>query len=309
LEQLVIEDVLGDLEERDLGIGMWILPTILQHGTPEQIEAWVGPSLQGVLRWCQLFSEPDAGSDAAAVRTRGTRVEGGWRVTGQKIWTSDAQHCTLGLATVRTDPEAPKHRGITAMVVDLAAAGVEVRPLRDMTGAEIFNEVFLDDVLVPDDHVIGAPGEGWTVARSTLSNERLTIGRGVRMPGLRAADVLERVEDGSRDPVLLADAGRLLAREEALTLLNEQLVALALSGGDIGARGSLSKLVGAELAQQVADLVRVVTGVELVSGRAQALAREVLFTRCLTIAGGTSEITRNQIGERLLGLPRDPLLT
>src|SRR5690606_31578140 len=133
VEQLVIEEELTGVEIPNLGIGGWVVLTLVQQGTPEQVERWVGPSLRGELVWCQLFSEPGAGSDAAAVQTRATKVEGGWRVTGQKVWTSGAQNCNRGLATVRTDPDAPKHKGITAMVIDMHAPGVDVRPLREIT--------------------------------------------------------------------------------------------------------------------------------------------------------------------------------
>ena len=162
-----------------LGITGWNIMTVNQYATPDQVERWVFKTLMGEYVWCQLFSEPDAGSDAAAVTTRGTRVEGGWVVNGQKVWTSGAQYCHLGLATVRTNPDAPKHAGITTMVIDMHAAGVEVRPLRQITGNADFNEVFFNDVFVPDDDVVGTPNDGWTVARSTLGNERVSIGGGV----------------------------------------------------------------------------------------------------------------------------------
>ena len=161
-----------------LGITGWNIMTVNQYATEDQVERWVRKTLMGEYVWCQLFSEPDAGSDAAAVKTRGTRVDGGWRVNGQKVWTSGAQYCHLGLATVRTDPDVPKHAGITTMVIDMHAPGVEVRPLRQVTGNADFNEVFFDDVFVPDDDVVGAVNDGWTVARSTLGNERVSIGGG-----------------------------------------------------------------------------------------------------------------------------------
>ena len=180
VEQLVIDEELraAGVQVPALGITGWNIMTVNQYATPDQVERWVRQTLMGEYVWCQLFSEPDAGSDAAAVETRGTRVDGGWRVNGQKVWTSGAQYCHLGLATVRTDPDAPKHAGITTMVIDMHAPGVEVRPLRQITGNADFNEVFFDDVFVPDDDVVGTANDGWTVARSTLGNERVSIGGG-----------------------------------------------------------------------------------------------------------------------------------
>ncbi|HVW42601.1 MAG TPA: acyl-CoA dehydrogenase, partial [Amycolatopsis sp.] len=180
IEQLVLEEELTEVETPQLGIGGWVVLTLTQTANEEQTKRWVAPSLAGDLVWCQLFSEPNAGSDAASVQTRGERVEGGWRVNGQKVWTSGAQNCNRGLATVRTDRDAPKHKGITAMVIDLTAPGVTVRPLREITGEALFNEVFFDDVFVPDEDVVGEPNDGWRVARTTLGNERVSIGGGSR---------------------------------------------------------------------------------------------------------------------------------
>ena len=161
-----------------MGITGWVTLTIAQAGTDDQRERWVEPVLRGQVMWCQLFSEPGAGSDAAAVRTAAKKVDGGWRVTGQKVWTSLAQHCQWGLATVRTDPDAPKHAGVTMMAIDMKAPGVTVNPLRGITGDAHFNEVFFDDVFVPDADVVGDVNKGWLVARATLGNERISIGGG-----------------------------------------------------------------------------------------------------------------------------------
>ena len=178
LEQLVIEEEFADVERADMGITGWVALTIAQAGTDDQRERWVEPVLRGQVMWCQLFSEPGAGSDAAAVRTAAKKVDGGWRITGQKVWTSLAQHCQWGLATVRTDPDAPKHAGVTMMAIDMKAEGVTVNPLRGLTGDAHFNEVFFDDVFVPDEDVVGDVNKGWLVARATLGNERVSIGGG-----------------------------------------------------------------------------------------------------------------------------------
>ncbi|MDF2584603.1 MAG: acyl-CoA dehydrogenase, partial [Mycobacterium sp.] len=191
LEQLVIEEEFRDVAIPDMGITGWVTLTIAQAGTDDQRDRWVEPVLRGQSMWCQLFSEPEAGSDAAAVRTAAKRVEGGWTVTGQKVWTSLAQHCQWGLATVRTDPEAPKHAGVTMMAIDMKAPGVRVNPLRGITGDAHFNEVFFDDVFVPDADVIGDVNKGWLVARATLGNERISIGGGSAAPtGFTTADLV-----------------------------------------------------------------------------------------------------------------------
>src|SRR5207247_8860133 len=152
--------------------------TLSQHATPDQVARWVRPALNQDVIWCQLFSEPGAGSDAAGIRTRATRTDGGWRINGQKVWTSGAREASFGLATVRTNPDAPKHKGVTTMVIDMHAPGVTVRPLKMPSGNSDFNEVFFDDVFVPDEDVGGPVDAGWTVARATLGNESVSIGGG-----------------------------------------------------------------------------------------------------------------------------------
>ncbi|MGA5702482.1 acyl-CoA dehydrogenase [Peterkaempfera bronchialis] len=309
VEQLVIEDEFSGVEVPVLGIGGWVLLTLLQTAAPEQVERWIPPSLAGQLTWCQLFSEPDAGSDAASVQTKGIRVEGGWRVTGQKVWTSGAQHSDRGLATVRTEPSAPKHKGITAMVVDLRAPGVEVRPLREITGEALFNEVFLNDVFVPDADVVGEVNEGWKVARTTLGNERVTIGGGSRegVPASALIDLAERhAQDTGRE--LRRRIAGLIAEEHAMRLVNLRQVARAVTGSGPGPEGNVTKLLSAEHAQRVTELAVEIAGPAALIGQEERVTFEYLFDRCLSIAGGTSEITRNVIAERILGLPRDPLI-
>ena len=188
VEQLVIEQEFGAAGVNPPGYGItgWVILTLIQHANEDQVERWVPPALRQEVIWCQLFSEPDAGSDAAGVKTHGTRVDGGWLVNGQKVWTSGAHVAGQGLATVRTNPDVPKHAGITTMVIDMHAEGVEVRPLRMISGASEFNEVFFNDVFVPDDDVVGPVDGGWTVARATLGNESVSIGGGsggMALPG------------------------------------------------------------------------------------------------------------------------------
>ena len=313
VEQIVIEEELraAGVTVPGLGITGWNIMTVNQYATPDQVERWVLKTLMGEYVWCQLFSEPDAGSDAAAVKTRGTRVDGGWNVNGQKVWTSGAQHCHLGLATVRTNPDAPKHAGITAMVIDMHAPGVEVRPLRQITGSSDFNEVFFNDVFVPDDDVVGSPDDGWTVARSTLGNERVSIGGGAGgiFPPMDLMALLAR--GGDRVPGAAARVGAILTKEHVLKVLNLRRAQRAVVGTGPGPEGNVTKLVlaehGHDRARLQADLVGPATA--FLDGEDALAGYSQLATRAMSIAGGTSEITRNQIAERILGLPRDPLIT
>jgi len=305
VEQLVIDDELADLDRPSLGLGEWVLPTLLQHGDADQIARWIWPSLEGAIRWCQLFSEPGAGSDAAAVSTRAQRVDGGWIVNGQKVWTSEAHLCSHGLATVRTDTTVAKHRGITAMAVDMHADGIEVRPLTELTGESLFNEVFFTDVFVPDADVVGAVNDGWRVARSTLGNERVSIGsNSITMEADGLLALLERHDP--EDVGLRREVGALLIESQALQVLNIRQASRALASVGFGAEGSLCKLIGAEHAQRVVEVGMRIAGTAALLGTEPALVRDFFLTRCLTIAGGTSEVLRNQIGERILGLPREP---
>lgn len=311
LEQLVIEQEFRDVSIPDMGITGWVTLTIVQAGTDDQRARWVEPVLRGQSMWCQLFSEPEAGSDAAAVRTSAKRVDGGWRVTGQKVWTSLAQHCQWGLATVRTDPDAPKHAGVTMMAIDMKAPGVRVNPLRGLTGDAHFNEVFLDDVFVPDADVVGDVNKGWLVARATLGNERISIGGGSGAPtGFTTADVVALLDQAP--PAVAAahlhEAGRVIAQALTLPMLNLRRVSRAIAGAEPGPEGNVTKLLVAEHSQRVTELGMALAGAAAVTGGADGLARAYLGNRAMTIAGGTSEITRNTIAERILGLPRDPLL-
>jgi alkylation response protein AidB-like acyl-CoA dehydrogenase len=305
VEQLVIEQELADLDKPSLGLGEWVVPTLLQHGSPEQVERLIWPSLEGELRWCQLFSEPGAGSDAAAVATKAKRVDGGWLVTGEKVWTSDAANCQRGLATVRTDPNAPKHKGITAMIIDLADPAVEIRPLTEITGEALFNEVFFNEVFVPDADVLGRVNAGWTIAMATFGNERVSIGGGsVTLKADRLLDIL--VRHNADDTGLAREVGALLVEANALAALNLRQAARAVFDAGPGIEGNIAKLFGAEHAQRVAEVALRITGPAVLLGGEGEVVHDYLFSRCLTIAGGTSEILRNLIAERILRLPREP---
>jgi alkylation response protein AidB-like acyl-CoA dehydrogenase len=314
VEQLVIDQEFkaAGIRRPELGISGWNTLTIAQHGSEEQVARFVRPSLEGEIEFCQLFSEPNAGSDAAGVQTRGIKVAGGWRVTGQKVWTSGAQYCNRGFATVRTDPDAAKHLGISMMVIDMHAEGVEVRPLRQVTGHSHFNEVFFDDVFVPDEDVVGPVNQGWTVARATLGNERVSIG-GVGagsglFPGISPLDLWRRHAPG--DAGIAREVGALVADEGVMRLLNLRRAARAVAGGGPGPEGNVTKLLGSEYGQRSAALCArlAAEGAATLDGTDGLIAMILLSSRAMSIAGGTSEIVRNQIGERILGLPRDPLL-
>jgi alkylation response protein AidB-like acyl-CoA dehydrogenase len=313
VEQLVIEQefAASGIKRPSLGITSWVILTLIQHATDDQVKRWVRPALNQELIWCQLFSEPDAGSDAAGIKTRGTRVEGGWLVNGQKVWTSGAHIARYGLATVRTNPDVPKHQGITTMVIDMKAEGVEVRPLKMITGQSEFNEVFFNDVFVPDDDVVGPVDGGWTVARATLGNESVSIGGGqggVSMP----PDMFIAPFDAHPDrlPGGPARLGRHLARMQAIDLLNLRSAHRAVAGGGPGPEGNVTKLVLSENGHESAAILAELSGPDLafLDGPGSLAGTMVLMHRAMSIAGGTSEIKRNQIGERILGLPRDPLI-
>lgn len=312
LEQVVIDQELRRVKVRvpHLQVGAWAAPTIAAHGTPEQQERWVRPTLTGEISWCQLFSEPEAGSDLASLRTTATRTEGGWLLNGQKVWTSMAKEADWGICLARSNPGAAKHLGITYFIVDMSASGLDIRPLRELTGLEMFNEVFLDDVFVPDDCVIGEVDGGWSLARTTLANERVSMGSGSSFGGgIEALVALVAGGEAASDPLTLDDLGALVAEAHALAVMGIRTAARSLSGAEPGPEASVRKLLGVEHDQRTQELGLAVlgpSGATVEPGAAAQWTFGFLANRCLTIAGGTSEIQRNVIGERLLGLPRDP---
>jgi alkylation response protein AidB-like acyl-CoA dehydrogenase len=311
LEQVVIDEALAGarVQRPTLGVGAWALPTLITHGTEEQKERFVRPTLLGEQSWCQLFSEPGAGSDLAALRTRAEPVEGGWRLTGQKVWTSLAQVADFGICLARSHPEAPKHEGITYFIVDMKAEGLDIRPLRELTGQAMFNEVFLDQVFVPDSQVVGAPGHGWPIARTTLANERVSMSSGSTF-GIGVEALVKQLAKvrGEVDPADLEAVGRLLAEAHGLAVMGHRSLLRSLSGADPGPTASVRKLLGAEHEQRVQQMGLHLLGDQaaVADGAGARWGAGFLATRCLTIAGGTSEVQRNVIAERLLGQPRDP---
>ncbi len=230
-------------------------------------------------------------------------------VNGQKVWTSMARKADWGILLARTDPEATKHEGITYFLLDMKSEGIEIRPLREITGAAMFNEVFFTDVFVPDDCVVGAVNGGWRLARTTLANERVSMSSGATF-GFGIEWILGSLDSGpwAGDAVVLDEVGGLLAEAQSLALLGARTTLRSVSGVEPGPEASVRKLLGAEHEQRVQELGLVLLGAEGSSteGDGAQWSRGFLSTRCLTIAGGTSEVQRNVIGERMLGLPRDP---
>ncbi len=317
IEQLVIEQefTAAGIKRPSLGITSWIILTLIQYASPDQVARWVRPALSQDVIWCQLFSEPGAGSDAAGIRTRATRTEQGWRINGQKVWTSGAQVADFGLATVRTNPDAPKHDGITMMVIDMHAPGVTVRPLKMPNGNSDFNEVFFDDVFVPDSDVVGPVDGGWTVARATLGNESVSIGGG---DGGRIMPAEAFIAPLDAHPERLAGGagrvGRHIARTHMMSVLNQRSAYRAVADGGKGhgpgPEGNITKLLLSEIGHETAAIMAELAGPDgaFLEGKGAMAAMLVLMNRAMSIAGGTSEIKRNQIAERILGLPRDPLI-
>jgi alkylation response protein AidB-like acyl-CoA dehydrogenase len=311
VDQLVIDHELesAGVALPNLVIGGWAAPTIVAHGTAEQQERFVRPTLHGDITWCQLFSEPGAGSDLAGLQTRAERVEGGWKVNGQKVWTSVAERADWGILLVRTSGEARgpgRHKGITYLLLDMRSPGIDVRPLREITGHALFNEVFFDDVFVPDDCVVGEVDGGWKLARTTLANERVAMASGSPL-GRGMEDVLSDVAAlGSGDSYLRDRLGGFVCEALGQALLGFRTTLRRLSGADPGAGSSVRKLVGMRHQQDVSEFryeLRGLAGLSLTPD--DPIGHGVLQTRCLTIAGGTTEVLKNVAAERILGLPRD----
>jgi alkylation response protein AidB-like acyl-CoA dehydrogenase len=315
-----------------LGIGL-AGPTIIAHGTEEQKGRYLAPILSGEEIWCQLFSEPGAGSDLASVSTRAVRDGDEWIVNGQKVWTSIAQLSKYGMLLARTDPDVPKHEGLTYFIVEMGSPGIEVRPLRQITGSADFNEVYLTDVRVPDENRVGDVNDGWRCARTTLMNERvalsgLSIDAASLTGGIRR-DPWQQLLAGVRDrtdPAVRQELARIFIAQEVKEITAFRANSARLAGQTPGAEGGLSKVFNAELNQYRANVAMNAGGMSSIAwdpaggrggepegsdasnvGEEDGSRRAVAFlrTRANTIEGGTSEILRNQIAERILGLPRE----
>jgi alkylation response protein AidB-like acyl-CoA dehydrogenase len=302
-EQLVIDQELAaaGVQRPDISIGWWAAPTILEHGTPEQIERFIPGTLNGDVYWCQLFSEPGAGSDLASLRTKAVRTDGGWLLNGQKVWTSNAHRADWGVCLARTNPDAPKHKGISYFLVDMRSPGIDIRPLREITGENLFNEVFFDDLFVPDEMVVGTVDGGWPLARTTLANERIAMASGGALDkGME--HLLEVIEGRDIDVAEQDRLGVLIVAAQVGALLDQLIAKMAVGGHDPGAASSVRKLIGVRYRQSLAETI-----MESYDGSGIVDSPDVRYflnTRCLSIAGGTEQILLTVAGERLLGLPR-----
>jgi len=296
-----------------IGLGM-IAPTILAHGTDAAKEAYLRKLWRGDIVACQLFSEPGAGSDLASLQMRAERDGDEWVVNGQKVWTSGAQYSDIGEVIARTDPDQPKHKGLTGFIVDMHAPGVEIRPLRQMTGGASFNEVFFTDVRVPDDHRLSEVNNGWNVALTTLMNERAAIGAG--SDGAGGPGFLLRLTELCRylgvldDPIVRQQLASLYIKSRVNSYTNRRALARIKIGQLPGPEMSIAKLASTSLMGDMGDFVSHVLGPRLIADTGEwgtyAWSQLVLGTPGMRIAGGTDEVMRNIVGERVLGLPKDP---
>jgi alkylation response protein AidB-like acyl-CoA dehydrogenase len=298
---------------RGIGLGM-VAPTILAHATDVAKERYLRSLWRGDIIACQLFSEPGAGSDLASLQTRAVRDGDEWIINGQKVWTSGAQYSDIGEIICRTDPDLPKHKGLTGFIVDMHAKGVEVRPLRQMTGGASFNEVFFTDVRVPEDHLLGDVNGGWTVALTTLMNERASIGGGGG--GAGGSGAMQRLIDlathlgADKDPLVRQKIANTWINLQVAKYTNERALAKIRSGELPGPELSIAKLSLTENLRRMADLSAAILGERLIADSGEwgtyAWGTFMLGVPGLRVAGGTDEVMHNIIGERVLGLPKEP---
>jgi alkylation response protein AidB-like acyl-CoA dehydrogenase len=294
-----------------IGLGM-VAPTILAHATPEARDAYLRRLWRGDIVACQLFSEPAAGSDLASLQTRADRDGDEWVINGQKVWTSGAQFSDIGEIICRTDPTVPKHKGLTAFLVDMRAPGVEVRPLRQMTGGASFNEVFFTDVRVPDSHRLGDVNNGWAVALTTLMNERASIGAGSSVGRVNTDRLigLLRHFGRDRDPIARQRLADIYIHTKVSAVTSQRALARVKAGQAPGPELSIAKLSLTLNTRRVCDLVSLVLGPKLIADGGEwgtyAWSELVVGFPAMRIAGGSDEIMRNIIGERVLGLPKEP---
>lgn len=294
-----------------IGVG-WAGPAILAHGSEEQRRRYLPPLLEGDEIWCQLFSEPGAGSDLAGLSTRAEPDGDEFVITGQKIWTSGAHHADFGILLARTDPDAPKHRGISYFVFPMRQPGVDIRPIRQMTGEAEFCEVFLDGARVPAANLVGRLNDGWRVAITTLMNERISLSTGLGMlwgSGMSFRALWERATaeaDGPLAPLERDRLTRLWIRNHVLGRLKAAALARAVAGGTPGVEAAIQKLLADTLGRDATEALVDLRGLGGLDASGDRLATEFLFARALTIGGGTEEVQKNILAERALGLPADP---
>ncbi len=328
IHQLIIDDELAragvQRPSNAIGIG-WAGPTITYAGTEEQKERYLFPLLTAEEIWCQLFSEPGSGSDLASLSTRAERDGDEWVVNGSKIWTSGAQHSQFGILLARTNSEAAKHKGITYFICPMNLPGIDVRPIREMTGGETFNEVFFTDVRLPLDAVVGEVNDGWRLAKVTLGNERVSLSTGGVLwgHGPTALDLLAQIKRAPvTDPVMRQNIVKVYIEHQILELIRMRTLTARIRGEQPGPEASVRKILADEHGQHVMELALSLQGasgmianahVGGLSGTQGPSAMEAavwyygfLFAQALTIGGGTGAVQRNIVGERVLGLPHEP---
>lgn len=338
IHQLIIDDELNRAQVRrptnPIGIG-WAGPTLLYAGTAAQKERYLKPLLSGLEFWCQLFSEPDSGSDLASLGTRAVRDGDEFLVNGQKIWTSGAQHAKYGILIARTDPDLPKHKGISYFVCPMDAPGIEIRPITEMTGGHTFNEVFFTDVRIPAENLVGDLNDGWRLAKVTLGNERVSLSTGGVLwgNGPTALEMLEAVRDNGpvTDPIMRQRLASIYIEHMLLDLIRLRTLSARLRGEQPGPEASIRKIMADEHGQHVMAAARDLIGAGGMLTSSKGIAAFVpgtdtkglgpgrppsdlgdagwydgyLFSQALTIGGGTGDVQRNIVAERVLGLPHD----
>ena len=323
LNQLIIDQELQRANisrpSNPIGIG-WAGPTILFAGTMEQQQKYLPNLLSGADYWCQLFSEPESGSDLASLRTRAELDGDEWVINGQKIWTSGAQDAKFGILLARTNPDAPKHKGITYFICPMGSPGIEIRPIKSMAGAKSFNEVFFTDVRITTANVVGEVNDGWRLAKVTLGNERVSLSTGGVLwgHGPTALDVIELVREmgGVKNQVMRQKIARIYTEHVLLEIIRMRTLTQRLRGAQPGPESSIRKIIADEHGQHVMSLARELIGADALLTGVTSESKKTLqnhawysgymFSQALTIGGGTGEVQRNILGERVLGLPHEP---
>lgn len=323
IHQLIIDDELAragiSRPSNQIGIG-WAAPTIIFAGTQEQKDRYVLPALAGEEIWCQLFSEPGAGSDLASLSTRAVRDGDEWVVNGQKVWTTGAHYSKFGILIARTDPHVAKHKGITYFICPMDLPGIEIRTIKNIAGADSFNEVFFTDVRIPHANVVGDVNDGWRLAKVTLGNERVSLSTGGVLwgNGPTAIDVVNEAKlIGDHSPVMRQRLAQIYIEHTVLEIIRMRTLTARLRGSQPGPEASIRKIMADEHGQRVMSVARDIVGADaMVIGPDDAIAGKhirskswysgYMFSQALTIGGGTTEVQKNILGERVLGLPAEP---
>lgn len=323
VQQIIIDDEFSRAgvkrPSNQIGIG-WAAPTIIFAGTQEQKDRYVLPALAAEEVWCQLFSEPGAGSDLAGLSTRAVRDGDEWVVNGQKVWTTGAHYSKFGILIARTDPDAPKHKGITYFICPMDSPGIEIRTIKNIAGAESFNEVFFTDVRIPNENVVGDVNDGWRLAKVTLGNERVSLSTGGVLwgAGSTALDIIEEAKKlGPHKPAMRQRLAKLYIEHTVIEIIRMRTLTARLRGEQPGPEASIRKIMADEHGQRAMEVARDIIGADaMIIGEPDAKTGKTIrskswysgymFSKALTIGGGTGEVQRNILGERVLGLPVEP---